>query len=345
MRCAELSIAGHEFEEEIIPTMRLARKAMVDDAAALASDATHQVAFHRGLGNSLHSVLGSPTPSYFDASTIDLFSGLAFNKNNFAVIANGASHDESSKWMNQFFKGLKDPEYEGGQKPEDFLQLPVEQSKYYGGETRIDHDGTNTIILGFPGTSNFTGGFWKPEIPVLAALLGGQTTIKWSPGFSLLSKATESFPDVQVSTSNISYSDAGLLAVTLSSKSPQVGPASQEAVKAIKKIAGGDISKEDFKKAVANAKFDEMSKLQELTMGIEQAGSGLIAGGKSHQITEVAKSIENVTESGLKKVSRQAVDSKTRVNLCRSRKHYWKEKHLWRRSASFSRFRTLARSV
>ena len=307
--CRAETSEGHEFEEDVVPNMRLARKTMVDDAAALASDAAHQVAFHRGLGNSLHSVLGSPTPAYFDASTIDLFGSLAFNKKNYAIVANGASHHELSKWMGQFFKGLKEPEYEGGQKPEDILQLPAEQSKYFGGEARIDHDGTNTIILGFPGTSNFTGGFWKPEIPVLAALLGGRTTIKWSPGFSLLSKATESFPDVHVSTSSTSYSDAGLLAVTLSSKSPQLGPASQEAVKAIKKIASGEIGKEDFKKAVANAKFDEMSKLQELTMGLEQAGAGLVTGGKTHQITEVAKSIEGVTESGLKKVSLPVLDS------------------------------------
>ena len=283
--------------------MQLARQLMVESAASLAEDAAHRVAFHRGLGNSLHSVLPTPLPPYFNQNSIKLLSALAFNKKNYAVVANGASHQDFGKWMGEFFKGVQEPVFENGQKAEELAQIPVEQSKYFGGEERIDHNGANVIVLGFPGTSNFTGNFWKPEIPVLAALLGGQTTIKWSPGFSLLSKATEAFPGVQVSTSSTSYSDAGLLSVTLSSSSPQLGEASQEVVKVIKKVAKGDISKEDFKKAVANAKFNELSKLQELTAGLEQAGAGLISGGKTHQITEVAKSIEGVTESGLKKAS------------------------------------------
>ena len=282
--------------------MRLARQLMVDDSRALANDAIHRVAFHRGLGNSLHPVLPTPLPGYFSGDTIRTLGALAFDKKNCAVVCNGASPQDFGKWMGEFFKGAEAPKDDEGKKAEDVASIVTEQSKYFGGEERIEHDGTSAMVLGFAGTSNFTGKFWKPEIPVLAALLGGQTTIKWSPGFSLLSKATQSSPSVKVSTSSFSYSDAGLLAVTISGHPGRLANVAEEVVKVIKKVATGDVSKEEVKKAVANAKFDEMSKLQELTAGLEQAASGLITGDKTHQITEVAKSLEGVTENSLKKV-------------------------------------------
>ena len=290
--------SDHEFAEEVVPNMRLARTLMVADSAALARDAAHRVAFHRGLGNSLHPVLPTPLPPYFNAPNVQLLGALAFHKANFAVVAQGASHADTSRWMQEFFKGVQPRDLADGRRAEDVARIESAQSKYFGGEERIDHDGANTMVLAFPGTSNVTGGFWKPEIPVLAALLGGRTTIKWSPGFSLLSRATEAFPTVKVATRSVSYSDAGLLTVTLTGPA-QLAQAGQEVVKVLKKVASGDVGKEDFKKAIANAKFDELSKIDELMAGLEQAGAGLMSGGMPYEITEVAKSIEGVTDGSL----------------------------------------------
>ena len=49
----------------------------------------------------------------------------------------------------------------------------------------------NALVLGFSGASLASS---SPEIDVLVALLGGESNIKWAPGFSLLSKAAASAP-------------------------------------------------------------------------------------------------------------------------------------------------------
>jgi ubiquinol-cytochrome c reductase core subunit 2 len=263
----------------------------------LAINSAHAVAFHRGLGNPLHPTSSTPLTKYLQADFLQQFSQVAYNKSNIAIVANGADSGEFSKWVKEFFTDLPSAA------PSGEILANTSESKYYGGEERIAHDSGNTMIIAFPGSSSFTGGSWKPEIAVLATLLGGQSSIKWSPGFSALSKATASFPGAQISTHSAVYSDAGLLYVKLSGNALDVRGASKQVVKTIKSIAAGEISTEDFRKAVATAKFRALETGQDIHAGIELTGAGLVSGGKAHQIDEVAKSIDGVSESQLKSVS------------------------------------------
>jgi ubiquinol-cytochrome c reductase core subunit 2 len=263
----------------------------------LAINSAHGVAFHRGLGTPLHPTSSTPITKYLTNEGLHDFASTAFGKSNFAIVANGANSSEFSKWANEFFSGAS------RQPSQHAPQIQTTQSKYHGGEERIAHDSGNTMVIGFPGSSSFTGGAWKPESAVLGSLLGGQTNVKWSPGFSLLAKASEAYPQAHVSTTNATYSDAGLLYVTITGKASDVRAASEEAVKKIKSVANGEISSEDFKKAIATAKFNALDAGQELFSGLELTGAGLIHGGKAHQIDEVAKSIQSVSESQLKSVS------------------------------------------
>ena len=50
--------------------------------------------------------------------------------------------------------------------------IGTEQTKYYGGEERIAHDGANAMVISFAGSGSATGKFYKPEIAVLGSLLG-----------------------------------------------------------------------------------------------------------------------------------------------------------------------------
>ena len=160
------------------------------------------------------------------------------------------------------------------------------------------------MILAFPGSSSFTSGSsYKPEIAVLAALLGGESSIKWTPGFSLLARAAAQYQHAHVSTQNYSYSDAGLLAVTLTGKASHVGKASQSVVETMKKIASGDVSSEDIKKATALAKFRALETGQDINAGLEATRSGLITGGKAYQVDEIAHAIDKVGEDKVKAVS------------------------------------------
>ena len=280
-----------------MPNMNLSRKELLGNPIELAINSAHGVAFHRGLGNSLHPSSSTPMTKYLSASRLQQYSLIAYAKSNFAVVANGADHQELSKWVNQFFTELE------RSPPPEFPSPGRESTKYYGGEERIAHDSGNAMVIAFPGSGSATGSSYNPESQVLAALLGGQSNIKWTPGFSLLSKATAAYPQARVATVHHTYSDAGLLTVLMHGNADQIRQASQEVVKAFKSVAAGDITREEVKKAVATAKFKALESGQNMNTGIELTGAGIVQNGKAFQIDELAKSIDTVTEDQVKKVS------------------------------------------
>ena len=261
----------------------------------MALNSAHGVAFHRGLGTPLYPTSSSPMTKYLDAEGIASFSQAAYAKNNIAVVANGASHSEFSKWVGEFFTDT------GSGSPDMKLSSPPTQ--YFGGEERIAHDSANVMVLAFPGSSSFSSGSsWKPEISVLAALLGGESSIKWTPGFSLLAKAASEYQHAHVTTQNAAYSDAGLLYVTITGNPSHIAKASKNVVETLKKIAAGEVSGEDIKKATALAKYKALESGQTTDAGLEATGSGLISGGKAYQIDEIGQSIEKVGQDKVKTV-------------------------------------------
>ena len=288
---------GHEFDEEVLPSVKLSQKELLASPQALALDSAHGVAFHRGLGTPLHPTSSSSLSRYLSAGRLQAFSQAAYAKPNFAVVANGASHKDLGNWVKQFFTDSPSAA------PKSLPSNESPASKYYGGEERIAHDGGNAMILAFNGSPSFTAGSaYKPEYQVLASLLGGQSSIKWTPGFSLLAQAEASSPGIHVNTTNANYSDAGLLYVSITGPSRSVAIAAASAVKAIHTVAKGEIAAEDIKKAVANAKFRALEEGQKIEAGLELTGSGLINEGKAHQIDEVGKGIDGVKAEAVQKV-------------------------------------------
>jgi len=298
----------HELDEEVIPTIQSAHKKLIGSPIQLAVNSAHGLAFHRGLGTPLHPTSSTPFTKYLSGDYIKMFSESAYAKNNIAVVANGVEHEQFNKWAGQHFADVPGTASSGAP------TISTEQSKYYGGEERIAHGSGNAMVLAFPGSSEITGNFWKPEAEILASLLGGQSSIKWSPGFSLLAKAGSSFPGAKIATSSWAYSDAGLLGITLTGKAEAIREASQAVVKAVKAIAAGEISEEDFTKAKANAKFRILESGQNINTGLETTGTGLITGSKPYQVDEVGKSIDGVSQDSLKKVAKTLIEGKVTVS-------------------------------
>jgi ubiquinol-cytochrome c reductase core subunit 2 len=275
--------------------MRLEQKILLGSPLYLALNSVHGVAFHRGLGEPLSPTSSVPIAKYIDAPGIADFADAAYARSNIAVVANGASHSELNKWVKEFF----DETSTGSSSVK--IQSPA--SKYYGGEERIAHGSGNALIIAFPGSPAFTAGSgYKPEIAVLSALLGGESAIKWSPGFSILSNAAAATPGANVVTNHAAYSDAGLLYVTLTGKASDIGKAATSVVDAIKKVASGDVSEEAIKKAIASAKFRALEAAQLTDTGLEATGNGLIGGGKPFQIEDLAKGFEGVSKDKVVKV-------------------------------------------
>ncbi|EXJ91458.1 ubiquinol-cytochrome c reductase core subunit 2 [Capronia epimyces CBS 606.96] len=297
----------HELDEEVVRVLKLGQQGLLASPSSLALNSVHAVAFHRGLGEPLHPTSSTTISKYLDVRTIAEFGRAAYARSNIAVVANGASHSELSKWVGEFFTDTGN-----GSKT---LKLSSPTSKYYGGEERIAHNSGNVVVIGFPGSSSFTSGSsFKPEISVLAALLGGESSIKWSPGFSLLSQAAKEFPQAHVSTNHATYSDAGLLYVTISGEALDVAKASTNVVEALKKIASGQVAEEDIKKATVLAKFRALEAGQQTDAGLEATGSGLITQGKAFQIDEIGAAIDKVSGDKVKAAAKQLLESKASVS-------------------------------
>lgn len=308
------SIADYEYTEQIVDLIHRSQKKQLGDTKELALASAHGLAFHRGLGEPVHPTSSVPLNKYLSHDSIGAYSTLAYQKSNVAIVGNGVEHSELSKWVGQYFRDLPTSGAPG------LPPMEISQSKYYGGEERIAHGSGNTMVIAFPGSSSLTGGFYKPEISVLAALLGGKTTIKWSPGFSLLSKLAAKTPGLNVSTSSAIYSDAGLLYVMLDGSASAIRDAAGEVVSTLKKVSSGDFSNEDFEKARAIAKFKELEYGQDMMAGLELTGAGLVHGGKPYQLDESAKQIGEVTKEKVQEVcsiSREQLQcSLAEINMC-----------------------------
>ncbi|KAL8728355.1 MAG: hypothetical protein Q9181_005376 [Wetmoreana brouardii] len=305
---SKTKFSRHELHEEVIRVIKLNQKSTLANTGEMAINSAHGVAFHRGLGTPLHPTSSTPITQYLHEKSLEKFSRAAYAKPNFAVVANGVSHDELSKWMGEFFNDSP------AAPPKDLPPIETKPSKYYGGEERIAHDGGNNMIIAFPGSGAYTGGHYKPEIAVLSSLLGGQSYIKWSPGFSLLARATAAQTQARVSTRNLSYSDAGLLTISLAGNAQHIREASQAVVEILQAISTGDIAKEDIQKARANAKFRTLEAGQNIGSGLELTGAGLVQSGKPSQLDGIADAIDGVKEEAVKKAAGALLEGKATVS-------------------------------
>lgn len=299
-----LIILDHELNEVVSKLLKYKQQIVHSNPETVAVDAAHGVAFHRGLGATITPSQSSPFEKYISGDALAQYAQNAYAKSNIALVASGPNSAELNKWVGQFFKDAPT-----GNASSQYNVLPSQASKYYGGEQRIASKIGNSVVIAFPGSSAFGTAGYKAEASVLAALLGGESTIKWTPGFSLLSQATKGFNNLRVSTQNNAYSDAGLFTVTLTGAADQIAAASQNVVDALKKAAAGEVASEEIKKAAALAKFRALESVQTLETGLEATGSGLVHGNKPYQINEIAQALENVTEQQVKEVCFQLITS------------------------------------
>ncbi|KAL2002190.1 hypothetical protein VTN02DRAFT_453 [Thermoascus thermophilus] len=305
---SQTKFPDHELNELVLNVIKYKQHALQSNAEALAVDAAHSLAFHRGLGESLTPSETAPFDKYLSTEALAEFARGAYAKPNIAIVASGANSRDLSRWVGEFFVGLPATSRSGEFRPQQSAP-----SKYYGGEQRIASKAGNALVIAFPGSSQFGTSGYKPELSVLAALLGGESSIKWTPGFSLLAKATQGFSQVNVSTKNTPYSDAGLFSITVSGKADKIAAAGKNVVDAVKRVAAGEVASEDVKKAIALAKFRALEAGQNLETGLEITGSGLINGFKPYQLGEVAESIDKVTEEQVKDAAKSFLSAKASV--------------------------------
>lgn len=334
-----LASKAHEFQEEIERIVHLKQGKLTNNALGQALDNAHSVAFHKGLGSSIYPSSSTTLGPYLNENSIAAFAETVYTKPNIAIVADGASQASLSKWIEPFFRDVP----ASASSP---LQLFTEATKYYGGEQRTSLAGSNALVLAFPGHNLHSD---KADVAVLTALLGGQSSIKWSPGFSLLSKASAAAPGSTIVAKNLAYTDAGLLTIQITGSSGAVRKGAEEAVKALKSVAESGVAKEVLSKAIAKAKFDLLSQNELTGTGIVSAGNSLIHGGKIFQVAEALKGYEAVTAEKVKAVSSRSHSAQnvdcTNTFHFRRRSRCWMARRQWQQRETYTCSHTQRKSA
>ena len=302
--------AAHEYHEEVVPAVAVEYEQAAQSASVLALDMAHQLAFRRGLGNSLFA---SPY------TEVDLLSAVSYarssfaNTNGIAVLASGIDNGYLSELVGEFYTGSSAASSTTGKAAN--TQSSAE-SKYYGGELRVPitaHGGSEkgSLLIGFQG-----GNQAQPEFAVLKALLGGESALKWANGTTPLSKLTPLVGDSYKPTArafNLNYSDAGLFGIYIEAPTSKVQDIATKSVQALKNVAESKVGDEDLKRAIARAKFDAASTMESRVARQELVGAQILETNSITSLADAWKALEGVSAAKVQEAAKSALKSKPTV--------------------------------
>jgi ubiquinol-cytochrome c reductase core subunit 2 len=289
----------HEYNELVLPTIQSDSMAALQDPRILALDVAHQLAFRRGLGNSLFASAHSPVL----AEQVRDYAHQAFAKSNLAVFGTGISTDALTKAVGSAF---------GSSSSASGSSLSGSATQYYGGEQRLPLDAHSsgahpTMVIAFGSASAPT-----PELSVLSHLLGGTSGLKWAPGVSPLSLAADKIPGASAKAFALPYSDAGLFGVVISAPtSAGVKSLSTEVVGLIQGLQK-EVKEDELKRAVAKARF-EAASATETKDGLLTTVVPQIVGGKLKSLEDAFSGFSNVSTSSVAKAAEQLFKNKPTV--------------------------------
>jgi ubiquinol-cytochrome c reductase core subunit 2 len=229
----------HEFQEYVLPVVEAESIAASQNPATHALELAHSLAFRSGLGSSLFA---SPH-SHVSLDDVKDFAARAFSKGNIAVLGTGIDSATLTQLVEKALAGASVGNMAAESKP----------STYFGGETRVESHGPETVFIGFG-----AAGPADPALAILSAHLSPEPSVKWSQGLSPISAAIPQGTSVQPIL--MSYSDASLFGLLVQGSSAEgVKEAAKVATKALKESTG--LKGDALKTAVAKAKFAAASSL------------------------------------------------------------------------------------
>lgn len=243
----------HEYSELVLPNIQTETTSALSDPRILSLDLAHQLAFRRGLGNSLFAQSHSPV----SADDVKSFAQQVYAKSNIAVLGGGISTDALTAAVSKAF----------GSGSAGASSVNAGSSQYFGGEQRVPldtHHNPNarpTVTIAFGSTGSASA-----DLKVLPHLVGGASSVKWCAGTSPLSLIAEKVPGATIDAALLPYSDASLFTVTISAPTAEGVKALAKEVAATVKEAGS-AKDEEVKKAVAKAKLADASRFDN-TVGL-----------------------------------------------------------------------------
>lgn len=229
------------------------------------------------------------------------YAAKSYVKQNMAIVATGVDASELDSLIAKHFGDV--PSGSAAQSP---------KSKYFGGETRVPfRSNIGHFVIGFPGAA--ASPHSPAEFTVLASLLGGMSSIKWSTGNSILGQAASKLGTSTKAIANHgAYTDAGLFTIYVMGPSSSIKDTAKAALDALKSISQG-VKSEDLKRAIAQAKFNTYAAAEERTMSAETIGRSLLLSGKTPDVESIVADLEKVTADKLKSVAKKMLEAKPSV--------------------------------
>lgn len=188
-------------------------------------------------------------------------------------------------------------------------------STYFGGEQRVPLDthaspsSQPTMVIAYGTTSAAS-----PEIQALPHLLGGSSPLKWAPGVSPLSLAADKVAGGSARSFLLPYSDATLFGVVVSAPTSEAVKSLATEVASILKQIGSNVTEEDAKRAVAQAKFAAASASDTKEGLIATAAPQLLSdSGSLKSASELIDSFSSVSASSVSKAAAELLKSKPTV--------------------------------
>ncbi|KAF8624075.1 hypothetical protein AX15_006083 [Amanita polypyramis BW_CC] len=267
----------HEYQEYVQPIIEGEVEAANSDPTTRALEVAHALAFRSGLGASLFA----PAHHTITVDDIKSYATSAFTKGNVAVVGTGIDQSTLSRLAEKSLN-LK----------ASTSSTPL-ASKYYGGESRVESfTGPQTVFVGFG-----TTGAPSADLAALSAHLSPEPSVKWSEGLSAI--ATSVPKDSSVRSIYLPYSDATLFGLLVQGTSTaSVKEAGKVAVQALKSAASG-IKDDDFKRAIAKARFNAAQAVDGKRGLISALGAKLLSGSEA----SLEALLNGVTASSLSKAA------------------------------------------
>lgn len=292
---SEFSI--HEYNEEALPGAISEYHQSRLDTTVVAVDQAHQVAFRKGLGNSIflnpHSHVSH-----------DLVIEYARNKfgqvKEQSIVGTGIHSEKLTELVNQFFSTPSSIDSSTKVGQQEFSK-----STYYGGDARItSHPSSeDTFLICFKGSDGPS--HQHPEYTVLQHLLGSHpASIKWSNG-------TKPLSSLPVKAFHLSYSDIGLFGLLVKASASHVSSIASKALNELKNIANGNnVDQQSVTGAARKAQFLTASNFESNVLGNELLGTrSILSPDVPGQQEELYSSYSKVTPDQVIKAAKSIINS------------------------------------
>ncbi|GAA96579.1 uncharacterized protein L969DRAFT_49920 [Mixia osmundae IAM 14324] len=294
-----------EYIENVVPQIAAEYAQAVADPLVFGFDNLHQLAFRKGLGNSLFASPNTP---------VDHIDAVAYARKH---LSNPAEIAIVAAGVDGSFEQLVSESFAPTSAAPPSASSDIKSaggSAYFGGESRVPqtHSEQDLLLVGFQG-----GSLSSPEWQVLQHLLGGDSALKWTNGITPLASASSvlaaSTPTLGhgagVKAFNLQYSDNGLFGFAVSAPTDQVRGLAQKAIDALKD-ASKSVKAEDLKRAVAKAKFHAALALESRISRLEIVASQIQANGSASSLEQTFAALDKVTASQVQKAATAALKSK-----------------------------------